>query len=61
LTIDPEFSADFSIEELNTSLLTKKPGKAAGFNEIYPEVCLGVKTRVVDGENLTMDFLLAPV
>jgi hypothetical protein len=45
LTIDPEISADFSPEELNTALLTKKSRKAAGFNGIYPELIEISETR----------------
>jgi hypothetical protein len=37
LTIDPDFSANFSTEELNTALLAVKYGKAAGFDGVYPE------------------------
>jgi hypothetical protein len=38
LIIDPQLSADFSLEELNTALLKIKPGKAAGFDGVYPEL-----------------------
>jgi hypothetical protein len=37
LPIDPDLSANFSTEELNTALLVVKSGKAAGFDGAYPE------------------------
>jgi hypothetical protein len=37
LTIDLELSADFSLEDLNTALLTMKRRRTAGFDEVYPE------------------------
>jgi hypothetical protein len=37
LSNDPNLSANFSPEELNTALLTVKSGKAAGFDGVYPE------------------------
>jgi hypothetical protein len=46
LTIDPELSADFSLEELNTALLTIKPGKAAGFDGVYPEFIKNSETKI---------------
>jgi hypothetical protein len=45
LTIDPEFSADFSLEELNTALLTIKPGKTEGFDGVYPEFIKNSRIR----------------
>jgi hypothetical protein len=30
-------SDEFSVEELETALLSVKPGKAAGLNRVYPE------------------------
>jgi hypothetical protein len=35
-SIDPELSANFSTEELNTTLLTVKSGKTACFDGVYP-------------------------
>jgi hypothetical protein len=40
-----ELSADFSLGELNTALLTIKPGKAAGFDGVYPEFIKNSGTR----------------
>jgi hypothetical protein len=37
LTIDPELSADFSLEDLNTALLTIKRRRTAGIDEVYLE------------------------
>jgi hypothetical protein len=37
LKIDPNLSANFSTEELNTVLLAVKSRKAAGFDRVYPE------------------------
>jgi hypothetical protein len=40
-----ELSADFSLGELNTALLTIKPGKAAGFDGVYREFIKNSGTR----------------
>jgi hypothetical protein len=45
LTMNPELSADFSLEELNTALLTTKPGKAAGLDGVYPKYIKNFETR----------------
>jgi hypothetical protein len=37
LSINPDLSANYSTEELNTALLTVKSEKAAGFDGVYPE------------------------
>jgi hypothetical protein len=37
LTIDSDFSANFSTEELNTALLAVKYGKSASFDGVYLE------------------------
>jgi hypothetical protein len=37
LKIDPNLSANFLTEELNTALLAVKSGKAAGFDGVYPK------------------------
>jgi hypothetical protein len=37
LKIDPDFSANFSTEELNTARLAWKSDKAGGFDVVYPE------------------------
>jgi Reverse transcriptase (RNA-dependent DNA polymerase)/Endonuclease-reverse transcriptase len=47
LTIDTTISADFSLEDLNTALLSFKSGKAAGFDGVYPEFIknAGLRTK----------------
>jgi hypothetical protein len=37
LTIDPDLLANFSTEELNTTMLAVKSGKTASFDGVYPE------------------------
>jgi hypothetical protein len=37
LTINQILSRNFSLNELETALMSPKPGKAAGFDGIYPE------------------------
>jgi hypothetical protein len=37
LTEDILISDEFSVEELETALLSVKPGKAAGLDGVYPE------------------------
>jgi hypothetical protein len=47
LTDDAILSADFSMEELESAIITIKPGKAAGLDGIYPEFIrnFGPKTK----------------
>jgi hypothetical protein len=37
LSINPELSSNFTLEELNNVLLNVKSEKAAGFDGVYPE------------------------
>jgi hypothetical protein len=37
LTVNQTLSKNFSLAELETALMSLKPGKVAGFDEIYPE------------------------
>jgi hypothetical protein len=37
LTVNQTLSKNFSLDELETALMSLKPGKAAGFDGIYPE------------------------
>jgi hypothetical protein len=48
LTIGAEISVDFSLEKLNTALLTIKPGKATGLDGLYPEFIKNSGTRRMD-------------
>jgi Reverse transcriptase (RNA-dependent DNA polymerase) len=47
LTINTTISADFSLVDLNTALLSFKSGKAAGFDGVYPEFIknAGLRTK----------------
>jgi hypothetical protein len=37
LTVNQTLSRNFSLDELETALMSLKPGKAAGFHGIHPE------------------------
>jgi hypothetical protein len=47
LTVNQTSSRNFSLDELETALMSLKPGKAAGFDGIYPEFIknVGAQTK----------------
>jgi hypothetical protein len=47
LTVNQTLSRNFTLDELETALMSLKPGKAAGFDGIYPEFMknFGAKTK----------------
>jgi hypothetical protein len=47
LTVNQTLSRNFSLDELETALMSLKPGKATGFDGIYPEFIInfGAQTK----------------